>query len=278
MFVLLMEILRDNLQWSSTEFWAIGLLTLSFLFTYTLYYIPVYTKIVSNREAALLSLLFPGFGQLALRQKLVGFLFMIGSACLLQTMIYTESDASDIWKLAVLFGPPIVSARFAYLSVSRTMRQINNQQKQEIAVLNYKLVEPGLQKGMIPALDTNILMHSALLLVAMHKDSNAHLLLSKQVFFELEGLKKSKDPVVRKRAQLGFDMIELFQSSNRLKMLDIPGESYRRKWKLSNTGDDKIIASYLRELENRKTPLGFLSNDKGARILARNAGLPIFER
>lgn len=39
----------------------------------------------------------------------------------------------------------------------------------------------------------------------------------------------------------------------------------------------KIIGTYLREIDKGKESLMFLSNDKGARIIARNVGMLIVE-
>lgn len=50
-----------------------------------------------------------------------------------------------------------------------------------------------------------------------------------------------------------------------------------RKYGLGGSPDEKIIGTYLHELKNGQETLMFLSNDKGARILARNAGMPVVE-
>lgn len=127
------------------------------------------------------------------------------------------------------------------------------------------------------AVDTNILMHEPDLLLYLLEKAGFKLYMSMMVFSELDGLKKSDDIVTRTQAQTAFDVIEEFQRHNKLKLLKTPKTDQIRKYGLGGSPDEKIIGTYMLEREKNHPKLMFISNDKGARILARNAGIPIVE-
>ncbi|WP_040758424.1 PIN domain-containing protein [Sporosarcina newyorkensis] len=127
------------------------------------------------------------------------------------------------------------------------------------------------------AVDTNILMHDADLLIHLLSTNQIKLIVSSQVFKELDGLKTNKEKLTRMRAQLAFDVIEAYQRKGLLKLVQVPSYEKLQKLALSTSADEKIIATYLNEFKNGATSLLFLSNDKGARIIARNVGMPVAE-
>ena len=83
--------------------------------------------------------------------------------------------------------------------------------------------------------------------------------------------------MTRQRAQLAFDVIEAYQRKNLLSIMKTPKSDVLQKFGLGHSPDDKIIGTYLNEYKNGRQNIIFLSNDKGARIIARNAGLPVAE-
>src|SRR5690606_16577429 len=115
------------------------------------------------------------------------------------------------------------------------------------------------------------------LLVYILENEPVPLHVSMTVFKELDGLKKNKEPLTRKRAQFAFDIIEEYQRKGLIKLIETPSYNELRRRGLSDTPDDKIIGTYLNESHKGKQKLIFLSNDKGARIIARNSGLPVAE-
>lgn len=127
------------------------------------------------------------------------------------------------------------------------------------------------------AVDTNILMHEPDLLLYLLEKSDLRLFMSMVVFTELDGLKKSENVVTRTQAQTAFDVIEEFQRRGKLELLQVPTNDELRKYGLGSSPDEKIIGTYMWARERHHPNLIFISNDKGARILARNAGMPIVE-
>lgn len=81
----------------------------------------------------------------------------------------------------------------------------------------------------------------------------------------LNGIKKNNSSLTRHKAQVAFDVIEAFQRKRKLHILKTPKTAAIRKFGLSGSPDEKIIGTYLKERE------------KGARIIARNVGMPVVE-
>ncbi|RNF38263.1 PIN domain-containing protein [Planococcus salinus] len=229
----------------------------------------------SRSSAVWLSIWFPGLGQFYLKQRVLGVIFFALFPIGLYAGIELGYSIGD--RFLYLSVLTMLSAVFAYMSQVKEGGSASANTLQQQAVEKYQALTPLLQKGVAPALDTNVLMHDPLVLIALFRDSNAPLWISKQVFNELDGLKKNDNQSVKKRAQMGFDVIELFQSKNRLKLLDVPSYNSRERYGLSHSGDDRIAASYLNEIEKNQTPLVFYTNDKGARIIARSANLAVLE-
>jgi len=174
-------------------------------------------------------------------------------------------------SLAVLTVLSVIHTNFSAGRVNdRRLKEL----MQKVAAAQYKRLKPVIDVGAIFSPDTNILMHDQLTLVAAFRDSDVKLYVSKQVLKELDGLKNNDNPSVRRKAQLGFDLLELYQQEGRVKFLEIPSHSYLKKNNLTGGPDEKIIASCLQQKE-QQVPIVFLSNDKGARLLARDAGIPL---
>lgn len=248
-----------------------------FLLALCLYLVLSVSSLVLNHrndrhKSVWLAIIFAGAPQLVSNQWKQG--TIIYMVCLLWIFnakaLGFEAHQSFLGAAILTF----VSAIMAYMTVDGLNEKKFNETYQKEAVAKYQKTVPLLKQGIVPALDTNILMHDLLMLVAYLRDTNAPLVISKQVFNELDGLKKGTGET-RKRAQLAFDLLESFQEHGRLKLLDIPNRTKLEKFQLSNSADDKIIGSYLMDIQRNNSKLAFLSNDKGARIIARQVNMPI---
>lgn len=144
-------------------------------------------------------------------------------------------------------------------------------QKKLKKLLEYK--EDNFEFG----IDTNILMHEPDLLVRFLEQTPSSLYISMAVYKELDGLKNNKDVLTRKKSQFAFDIIETYQKKGLINLIETPNYHELRRRGLNDSPDDKIIGTYLQEINKGQRKLIFLSNDKGARIIARNAGLPVAE-
>lgn len=227
-------------------------------------------KAIEDRKASFLSLFIAGLGQLYAQKKVLGFIIIILHIVLFLASVKNE----DIFYFYILIGVTILSAVHAHYSGVKMNRKLLKNLLQETAVLKYLRIKKVREETGVDILpDTNILMHEPLMLVAAFRDSDLKLYISKQVMKELDGLKNSDHPGTRKSAQIAFDLLEMYQSANRLKFVEIPNKDYLKKHKLSESPDEKIIGSCLQLLE-KQTPVIFVSNDKGARILARNSNVP----
>lgn len=225
-----------------------------------------------RHKSVWLAVIFAGAPQIAHNQwKLGTVLYMMNLFWISNAKFMGFEKHENFMGAAIL---TLVSGFLAYIMADGLNEKKINETYQKEAVDKYKTIVPLLKKGITPALDTNILMHEPLMLIAYLRDTNAPLVISKQVFNELDGLKKNSS-ATKKRAQLAFDLLEVFQANNRLGLLDIPSRNQLEKYHLAHSNDDKIIGSYLLAMDKHKTKLAFLSNDKGARIIGRQVNIPI---
>jgi len=127
------------------------------------------------------------------------------------------------------------------------------------------------------AIDTNIFMDEPDLLVYLLEEESMDLYVSMMVFNELEDLKNNENLDASETAQTALDIIEDFQKENRLYLLKTPNTHAIRKYRLGESADEMIIGTYILELNAGRNKLLFLSNDKGARIIARSVDMPTAE-
>lgn len=230
----------------------------------------------NGRTAVILNFIGFGFGQAYNRQMKKAFLFfaVIIVTIVIGGLLNATEENWFIWLVIALFGITLLDAyRGSFTAHHRAFvdDRLKNVKERAKTLIQYR------DNGHEFAVDTNILMHEPDLLVYLLENEAMELYMSMMVFNELDGLKKSSDTETRKRAQLAFDVIEEFQRENKLHLLKTPKTEEISQYGLSGSPDEKIIGTYLREIENGRDKLLFLSNDKGARILARNAGMPIAE-
>lgn len=222
--------------------------------------------------ASTLSLLLPGFGHIYLGYIKTGIVIYLG--WIVGCYLFLSQETAIIF-LFLVSGFPILDGRLVFKAPNFKVARYRKSLEQRLTVAKYNMLKFELDKGFMPAVDTNVMMHEPLVLITIHRDTDSKLYVSKKVINELDGLKNNKKRETRERAQLAFDIIELFQKDGRLVLVEIPSRNYREIWNLSGSSDDIILSSYLFEIDKKKLPIAFYSNDKGARITARNTGMPL---
>ena len=233
-------------------------------------------------KSFLFALMGIGFGQAYNRQikKAIAFLSMYPLILLIAGLfIWTKKEITDeigdFAAIAILILI-IVSAIDAVISARKASKIVINELRTKEVNKKRDYLFTYIEKGYSFALDTNILIHEPDLIVSLLNNKNGTINLSKIVFQELDGLKKNSDPVTRKRAQLSFDIIEEYQRQGALKLIEGAKSDEIRQFGLGSTPDERIIGTYIKA-QNQGQKLLFISNDKGARIIARNIGLPVAE-
>lgn len=245
-----------------------------------LYFVKVHPFIFKNRafndvRAFALGVVGVGLGQAYNGQLVKSIVFFTAFSILIFYGQVIDPN-SDVVKY-IAFGLLFLSAIEAGRSTKKAARTaVIDKRRKEVekkakVILDYKNMNHEF------AVDTNILMHEPDMLLYLLAKSNLRLFMSMVVFTELDGLKKSENVVTRTQAQTAFDVIEEFQRRGNLQLLQVPKNDELRKYGLGSSPDEKIIGTYLWERERNHPSLLFISNDKGARILARNAGMPIVE-
>lgn len=131
-------------------------------------------------------------------------------------------------------------------------------------------------KGYSFGLDTNILMHyPSETFDILRRDT---ILISRHVQQELDGLKNSMDKQVATNARRAFKVLEEAQTRGQVvHILPAINPSVTTHLGLSDTMDDHIIASYIQASQTASNVFYFVSNDNGAKITARNAGLNVLD-
>ncbi|SES90269.1 PIN domain-containing protein [Oceanobacillus limi] len=241
---------------------------LSVLLFVNYYRVKQFTSI-DNGKAGWLSAFVVGLGHVYSQKKTLGYILVI-----LHFVVYFSAiNMEDRTLIYVWIGLTVLSVMHANMTASKMNDKLAKQSLQKLAVMKYRNLKASIKPGTVIAPDTNILMHEQLTLVAAFRDSDLKLYISKQVMKELDGLKNNDSPGTRKSAQLGFDILEMYQEAGRVVFMEIPHHNYLKQRHLTGGPDEKIIASCL-ELLEKNVPIVFVSNDKGARILARNSKMP----
>jgi len=127
------------------------------------------------------------------------------------------------------------------------------------------------------AIDTTVFMDDPDLLAYLLEEESMDLYVSMMVFNELEDLKNNEDLDTSETAQTALDIIEDFQKEDRLYLLKTPNTHAIRTYKLGQSADEMKVGTYILELNTGRNKLLFLSNDKGARIIARSVDMPTAE-
>lgn len=191
--------------------------------------------------------------------------------CVLSIILYFNDEKyGNVYVIVFLLQAGLGAAYANHASRNLRMKRTKDNQK-GIEAAYLKDIEPYIASGHHLAVDTNFLMHFQAVLTRLYNDTNVHLFLHPTVFGELEGLKKSSSRDVRTNAQLGFDVLELYQTGERMQ--------WTRKQKHGSnfsSADQRIIAGVQNEIQSG-VKLVFASHDKGARILARSLHIPVVD-
>lgn len=245
------------------------------------YFMWLHPKITKGKldggMASFLSFVSIGVGQAYNRQIVKSILF-IALYLVLFTNIIKEGENSSGWAMFfVLLVLPVLSMIDANYSSRRMNKRLAKKQQKKQLQQRAGLLAAYHENNHQFAVDTNILMHDADLLIHLLGTKQIKLIVSSQVFKELDRLKTNREKLTRMRAQLAFDVIEAYQRKGLLELIQVPSYEKLQRLALSTSADEKIIATYLHEFKNGASNLLFLSNDKGARIIARNVGMPVAE-
>ncbi|WP_110112567.1 PIN domain-containing protein [Bacillus sp. CGMCC 1.16541] len=227
----------------------------------------------SARLAFFLQIISPGSGYAYASAVVYSWINIGLFVCALISMLLIHSDdMKALIFLASLLIPAFGSAHYANQArrrIHQKEKEKKQQQREEkmseiMNAYRHGLLE-HVQRGYHVAVDTNFLMHYHQVLFQLYQEARFDLYLHPTVFGELEGLKKSSDWNTRNAAQLGFDILELYQKAHRLQ--------WTRKDSRIKDADQRIVMGIASEVK-AGTLLVFASHDKGARILARSLHIP----
>lgn len=140
-----------------------------------------------------------------------------------------------------------------------------------------KMLSTKLGSSYTFALDTNMLISTNGEI--LNELKNEEVLISKKVQDELDKLKNSSDRQVASSARSAFLSIETaFKNGQKIRIINYPMSTYISEKGLNpQIPDDVIVATYVKAVEDNQNKLIFISNDRGARITARNAGLEVLD-
>lgn len=240
-----------------------------------LYFTFIHSKIFKGRKipfiAFILEALVYGMGFAYLRQPIIALISWFGMYVFVFKLIKND-DISTFLQLIILvtiFAVPFLTLAF---TDKANLKSIRDRLSKESAAKTRGLISLA-EQGASFAIDTNILMHEPELLVKLVREKQPTIVMCKTVFKELDGLKKSHDRNTRFKAQQAFNVIETLQQVG---CIDIGYfDEFRSQFNLR--GDERIIATYIALKKTKYPDLVFISNDKGARIIAREANLPVVD-
>ena len=263
--------LAGNLMDSTVTIWSLAsALTILFM----LYFGLVHWRIFKSWDrsgifAVILGIVGVGLGQAYNRRMIKGFIFYIIFVIILYTGIFVfDNDEVFKWVFFLFY-------LFTLFEASRDVKKAEIKYHHDDVRAKAKELLKYRDQGFEFAVDTNVLMHDIDVFTYLLEKKSIDLYVSMMVFRELDGLKKSENPETRKNAQRAFDCIEEFQQEGKLHLLKLPKKDEIKQYGLSGSPDDIIIGTYLREIKQEGRNLLSISNDKGARIIARTVDLPL---
>lgn len=267
-FVLYKLIVGENLNY----FTAFPLTLTVILFIYFLF---IHSKFGKRNKIPFVAVVFEfllnGLGFSYIRQPILAVLSWATMYLFVVSQFKNENSSTFMLLicLIIIFILPFIAAKLASKADAKMRR--------EKLIHTNKVKAKGLLEMATDsatfAVDTNILMHEPTLILDVATKKNIKIVMCKTIFHELDGLKKSNNYETRTRAQLAFNVIEALQEIN---SIDIGYFDNFVSQKNLN-GDEKIIATYIALKKTKYPNLIFLSNDKGARIIAREANLPVID-
>lgn len=223
--------------------------------------------------AGLMSVIGVGIGQAYNRQVKKAIVYLC--VYLISMFIFQQDVLNEILSGLVILGIVIFSMLDAgfWAAKLEERRQIKSRwnEIESSAPADYRENDYEL------AIDTNVFMDEPDLLAYLLEEESMDLYVSMMVFNELEDLKNNENPLTIQKAEIALDIIEDYLKEDRLYLLKTPNTHAIRKYRLGESAAEEIIGSYIQELETGRNKLLFLSNDKGARIIARSVDMPTAE-
>ncbi|SFM22509.1 PIN domain-containing protein [Salibacterium qingdaonense] len=240
-----------------------------------------------------LSVAFPGLGQIYNSQYIKGFIIL---STLLVSMIidnYIPSNSSTdntgdnsdnvlgaiilfIFAAVIVDGLIFTNTTKKLLKKKRHIKELlaKTQNRAYIdAVINN--IKTDFQQGFAIGLDTNVLMHEEDQVIDTL--AQGKVVISRTVLNELDGLKKNNESQTRKLAHRAFDRIEKLQTSTSVTIKKVPDNKFLEEQELNpRDNDDKIIGTYL-NTENKDERIKMFAIDRNVRIKCRNLHLPILD-
>lgn len=253
------------------------LVTLVGIVYFTCIHHKLFARNLNGETALSLSFFAIGWGQAYNRQPLKAMFFPALHMTVYSSVAYMYSGKSLLVSVLTLLGVPILSfidARYSSKRMNERAMKTNYYHQLKMRAVHLTTYHHNHHQF---ALDTNILMHESDILVYLLENERISIAISDLVYNELRGLTYHQDSLTKQRAQLGLDVIEAFKEKGLFKLLHTPSSARLKKIELDSSPDEKIIGTYLEEFSKGNTRLLFFSNDKGARILARNYGMPVME-
>lgn len=263
--LLLVGFLNTILDDTSPTF-SFGLIIGIYLLHYL--YAILHRRLPTSHTASVLSLLVFSAGQIYNRQYIKAVFFIILYSVAYYYFINTNGRNLMFFILITI---TVVSAVDASKNAKKAIIPFLQKQRERIVTLKLSKLADLKNEEFELGLHTDILMLEPDLLVKMLETYKYRLYLSKQVFSEINRL--TKHASTKEQAEIALDVIEEFQRQDALELLETPDRNKLKVFGLKESGGEKIIGTYLNSEKN----FVFLSNDKGARVISRNAGLPVVE-
>lgn len=140
----------------------------------------------------------------------------------------------------------------------------------------FKRLQPYLQQGYILCPDTNFLMNASDVFPKLKHET---VMISKQVYNELDNLKNSTFDAGKEQKRRSFEAREGLRALDLVQatIMEPPPASIFGTYHLSQSPDDRIIANYLHYRDSKNGKILFLTLDRGAKLVAKSAGLETVE-
>ena len=91
------------------------------------------------------------------------------------------SQETAIIFLFLISGFPILDGRLVFKAPNFKVARYRKSLEQRLTVAKYNMLKFELDKGFMPAVDTNVMMHEPLVLITIHRDTDSKLYVSKKV-------------------------------------------------------------------------------------------------
>ncbi|MFD2705833.1 PIN domain-containing protein [Salibacterium lacus] len=240
-----------------------------------------------------LSVAFPGLGQIYNSQYIKGFIIL---STLLVPMIIgnyipvsSSSDSAEdnpnnvLAAINLLIFAAVIADGLIFTNTTKKLLKKRRHVKELLAKTQKKAyadavidnIKTDFQQGFAIGLDTNVLMHEEDQVI--NSLAQGKIIISRTVLNELDGLKKNNESHTRKLAHKAFDRIEKLQTSTSVTIKKVPDNKFLAEQELNpQDNDDKIIGTYL-NTEHTDESIKMFAIDRNVRIKCRNLHLPVLD-